>query len=570
MFASSEKSKIDTQSLDTMTHQTHGDTGQEFIVLIDDDRMYARGFCAHLTRWFGQGNTAESMPEIRSFTSTSEAIAFTHANHARISVIVTDYRMPDMDGLELIKEIEGAERDYQIILLSGQIDLRLTESALHLNIFDFLEKSMETDTVMRTVGQARSYWKSRREKTQRIEETLKEKLHEQQGDQLQSVQIIEVRKLNGQLKNAEFPEKGTANDLAENAACPAIESYESYNGIVGRGPAFQKLKETIARVAQSNATCLIQGPSGSGKELVARAIHNESLRPDGPYVVVNCGAIPAELIESELFGHVRGSFTGALHDRVGLVEAARGGTLFLDEVTEMPLHLQVKLLRFLQEGMIQRVGETELRSVDVRIVAATNRNPTQAIAENRFREDLYYRLNVVPIQMPALRERPEDIPALAGHFLSVFAEVEHKEIKGIDSAVLQNFGQYCWPGNIRELRNLIHRMVLFAEGDHLSYSDLPRELIHYARGEAEASTEQAQAAQPAAGAPAAAPARASGAERSLRDMERESIQQALIETGYNKEAAARRLGISRASIYRKIRQYQIQTRHKMSSADGAL
>ncbi len=253
-------------------------------------------------------------------------------------------------------------------------------------------------------------------------------------------------------------------------------------GIVGRSAALRQVLEKIARIAPTDATVLIEGENGTGKELVARAIHRESRRAAEPWVVINCAAIPENLLESELFGHERGAFTGALERRVGRFEQAHGGTVFLDEIGELPLSLQVKLLRALQERTIQRLGGGCDISVDVRFVAATNQNLTRMKDMGKFREDLYWRLYVVPLQVPALRDRPEDIELLVDHFVRRYAEELHVAPPRVDSGVIDRFRNHPWPGNIRELQNLVHRLVIRAKNGEIQRNDLPLELCGEDRG----------------------------------------------------------------------------------------
>lgn len=247
---------------------------------------------------------------------------------------------------------------------------------------------------------------------------------------------------------------------------------DRFPDIIGRSPAMQQVFNLMSRVIPASSPVLIQGETGTGKELVARAIHYNGPRREGPFVPVNCGAIPEALLESELFGHTRGAFTGAVTDKKGLFASADGGTIFLDEVSELPLSLQPKLLRVLQNGEVRRVGDTKPMRVDVRVISATNRNLDNLVKEGKFREDLYYRLNVIPIELPPLRERKEDIPLLAAHFLRLSAARVGKRITGISEPALEKLSQYSWPGNIRQLENVIERAVVLCSGDRLSAEDI--------------------------------------------------------------------------------------------------
>nr|WP_206529494.1 sigma-54 dependent transcriptional regulator [Brevibacillus sp. SYP-B805] len=318
-----------------------------------------------------------------------------------------------------------------------------------------------------------------------------------------------------------------------------------WGGLIGTSPKMQEVYKLIGRVAATSASVLIEGESGTGKELICRAIHANSLRSSGPLVEVNCGAIPEHLLESELFGHEKGAFTGALQSRRGKFELADGGTLFLDEIGEMPLWLQVKLLRVLQEKEIERVGGESKRKVDVRIVAATHRNLRQLVEEGRFREDLYYRLNVVAIQVPPLRERREDIPLLAAHFFEKYVKETGKRLRGIAREAEEWLCGYQWPGNVRELQNVIQRAVILAQGPYIQL-----EHVVQPQQRAEAGEEGQEGA----------PLPVTGGRKLkelLREVEREAILAALRETGGNKAQASLRLGISRKALIYKCQEYGI-------------
>jgi DNA-binding NtrC family response regulator len=291
--------------------------------------------------------------------------------------------------------------------------------------------------------------------------------------------------------------------------------------------------DLIRRVAESTTNVLITGESGTGKELAAKAIHYNSPRREGPFVPVNCAAIPEPLLESELFGHVRGAFTDAKIDKRGLFEEANGGTLFLDEISELPLLLQAKLLRAIQEREIRRVGATRSVSVDVRIIAATNLALAEEVKAKKFREDLYYRLNVIEIRMPALRERREDIPLLVDAFLKKCAEASKKPVRGVSESALALMMDYAWPGNVRELENVVERALTLARSDKILPEDLPP-TIRGARGDRRILDEAAERTLP------------------LHDVEKEYIQRILEKTGGNKYQAAQVLGIDRKTLYRKL------------------
>jgi transcriptional regulator with PAS, ATPase and Fis domain len=304
-----------------------------------------------------------------------------------------------------------------------------------------------------------------------------------------------------------------------------------FGSMVGRSRQMQGVFELIARIAQTDITVLIEGESGTGKELVARAIHQASSRGRRPFIAVNCGALPENLLESELFGHIRGAFTGAINNKRGLFEEANGGTIFLDEIGEMSPALQVKLLRFLQDGEIKRVGSNEVLKLDVRVIAATNRRLQQMVNEGQFRSDLYYRLNVIGINLPPLRERPEDVEFLAGHFLRKFAQRLRKPVSDISGEAMQRLREYHWPGNVRELENVLERAVALAADNRLDTLDLPAAVRDASR-----TTH--------------VPVRLS-----LREVERQHILETVDACNGNYDEAARVLGIGRTTLWRKLKEY---------------
>jgi len=321
--------------------------------------------------------------------------------------------------------------------------------------------------------------------------------------------------------------------------------------LVGQSPAMRAIYEMVARVADSPSTVLITGESGTGKELIAKALHRGSTRRDKPLIKVNCAAIPKDLVESELFGYEKGAFTGAVGSKPGRFELADGGTLFLDEIGEIPVEIQVKLLRALQESEFERVGGIKTLSVDVRLIAATNRDLKALIAEGRFREDLFYRLAVVPIALPPLRDRKEDIPLLVHHFIEKYDRRLGKRVEGIEDEALQVLMGYAWPGNIRELENLMERSVLFADGPRIEAASLPDSL----REKGGAAPLPIAAVGPLGAI--AAPSGASMKEivrQAQAELERELIGRALADTGGNVTRAAKRLQISRKSLQVKMKE----------------
>ncbi len=336
-----------------------------------------------------------------------------------------------------------------------------------------------------------------------------------------------LRQVTTELKRVERRLRARKMELGREA--PELDR----SGLVARSAAMLRVLDLARRVARVDSTVLVTGESGVGKERIARLIHDESARPDGPFLAINCGAVPEGLLESELFGHAKGAFTGATQDRVGIFEAANGGTLLLDEIGEVPHTMQVKLLRTLQEREVRRVGESKTRNIDVRVLAATNRDLPTEVQAGRFRRDLYYRLRVVELRVPPLRERREDVLALARTILASAAERMRRKVTGITPAAANQLLRYAWPGNVRELENAIERAVVLARGSRIDVDDLPEEVGH---------------AIPSAYAP--------GEVRTLEDVERDYILAVLRSNRGNKAAAAEQLQIGVATLYRKLRKYE--------------
>ncbi|MFR0875936.1 MAG: sigma 54-interacting transcriptional regulator [Bilophila wadsworthia] len=396
-------------------------------------------------------------------------------------VVLMDIRMPDMDGITALKEIRKYNPAVPVVLMTAYSAVESAVEAMKSGAVDYLIKPLDFD----------------------------------------------------QLKSTLFKTLNTAR--------PSVRRAFPFQWRASRNsPAVRRMLEMIHTVAPSEATVLINGKSGTGKELVARAIHNQSQRKDGPWVAVNCAALTESLLESELFGHEKGAFTGADKRRDGRFLQADGGTLFLDEIGEISLLMQVKLLRAIQQREIQRVGGDATLKVDVRIVAATNRNLLDEVAAGRFREDLYYRLNVVSIQVPSLQERSEDIPLLAEHFLKVFGERNRKDVKGFTPKAMDMLIKYPWPGNVRELENAVERAVVLLFGSYVSERELPLAVTQ--AYEQEDDTEPSALSVPLEGA-------------TLEDVEREAILRMLDSVGDNKSEAAKRLGISRKTLHTKLKRY---------------
>jgi two-component system nitrogen regulation response regulator NtrX len=396
--------------------------------------------------------------------------------------------MAGMDGLETLAKLRAQDPNAQVVMISGHGTIQTAVEATQLGAYDFLEKPLDTDRILLTLRHA--------------------------------LELAELESENVRLR-------ATVSDRYE---------------IVGESPAIRELVEVIGRVAPTGARVLIEGENGSGKELVARAIHRHSTRADQPFVEVNCAAIPGELIESELFGHMKGSFTGAFADRPGKFEQADGGTLFLDEVGDMSAAAQSKVLRALEEGMVTRIGATKAISVNVRILAATNKALADEIAAGRFREDLYYRLNVVPVTVPPLRSRREDIPLLVAKFTADLVNDSGVKTRRFTDDAIRALQHRDWPGNVRELRNAVERLLILATGEEVTAADVERiggavtdsamsELIHCATFEEFKQT-----------------------------AERAYLQAKLEANGWNVSETARKLNMPRSNLYKKIEKYGIARR----------
>jgi two-component system nitrogen regulation response regulator NtrX len=342
------------------------------------------------------------------------------ANSAAYDVIVLDIWLPGLDGLTTLQRLRERQIDSQVVIISGHGNIESAVRAIKMGAFDFIEKPLSLEKTVLVVRNA-----------------------------------LRQRDLE-----------------AENKVLRAKVDSQQQHTMVGESPAMNHLREQVSLAAPTNGRVLILGESGTGKELVARTIHYTSRRKSGPFVEVNCAAIPEELIESELFGHVRGAFTGAVADKSGRFEQANGGTIFLDEIADMSLKTQAKVLRVLQEQVMERVGGTQRIRVDVRVLAATNKDLTAEIRGGRFREDLYFRLNVIPLFVPALRDRQGDIPMLAEHFIALFAAEAGKRPKRLAPEAAARLQQYGWPGNVRELQNVIARLLIFVAGDTITAQDL--------------------------------------------------------------------------------------------------
>ena len=455
------------------------------ILIVDDEELYRRALERILAR---------SGHAVITARDANEALRVVSAEP--IDLVLCDIRMPGITGLELVRQIREVDPDLPCIVVTGYGSAEQSVDALHAGAFWYLEKPFEQrslDVVRRLVEQA-----------------------------------IEHRRLRSE------------NRLLQSQ----LKSRYRFGNVIGQSEALRRVLDLVDKVADSDSTVLITGESGTGKELIARAIHYNSRRADRVMVTVNCGAIPEELLESELFGHVRGAFTNAVQHREGRFAAAEGGTLFLDEIGDMSPNLQVKLLRVLQDRTFEPVGSSKTVRADVRVIAATNQDLAEAIRRGSFREDLYYRLNVIPIEVPPLRRRLEDIPLLVQHFLECMNEEKGRAVEGIDPEVLERLLEHDWPGNVRELENLIERMVVLRGKGRLEPEDLPPSLR---RG----------AATPEIALPALGPGGIPFNEVVDR-VETQMILQALEQTRWNKNRAAQLLGLNRTTLIEKIKKKKLE------------
>jgi nitrogen regulation protein NR(I) len=454
------------------------------VLIVDDEPNLRKILSAQLARDGYEVLTAED---------GEQGLSVLRENH--IDLVITDLRMPKVDGMTLLKEALREDPDLPVVMITAHGTVDTAVEALKSGAFDYLTKPFDKDEVRQIVGKA-----------------------------------LRTR------------------DLA--AEDTSTRQPGARFGIIGTSPGILELYQVLERVADTPTTVLITGESGTGKELVARALHENSSRRDKPFIKVNCAAIPKELIESELFGYERGAFTGAVSSKPGRFELAGGGTLFLDEIGEIPTEMQVKLLRALQESEFERVGGIKTIRVDVRLVAATNRDLKKLIAAGTFREDLYYRLNVVPIRLPALRERKADIAPLVDHFLVKFNERLKKHVTGVEADALEVLSTYPWPGNIRELENVVERAVLFCDGTRLRVNDLPPEV----RGASALATVSPQTEASLDAAIAAEGGLKEHVKVAMSRLERELVSRALEQTGGNVTHAARLLKISRKGLQLKMKE----------------
>ena len=464
------------------------------ILIVDDDPMLVRLVEHHLGK---EGFDTDAADCGRA--------AFERLAAEEPDALILDLMLPDYSGTELLARFQQDFPELPVVILTGQSDLKQAVECMRLGAQDYVQKPFDRTRLTTSIRNACAH-----------------------------------RRLRGRV----------ASLTAE------LRSREGMASVLGGSEAMQKTRQLIERAAASDVTVLLQGASGTGKEVAARAIHAEGDRRSGPFVAVNCGAIPEGLIESELFGHEKGAFTGADETRLGSFERADGGTLFLDEVTELRADLQVTLLRALQERVIQRVGGSGERAVDCRVLAATNKPLKEEAASGRFREDLYYRLAVFPIELPPLCERDGDVRTLATAFLERFAAQHGKQLTGFTERALRALDAYAWPGNVRELENVMERATILEDGEQITLDSLTEDVVA-AFGDDDVSTHE----RPDAGGTVAADAGAVADDDTIvafEEEERRIIARALQITDWNVGEAAARLRLGRATIYRKIDRYGLK------------
>jgi two-component system, NtrC family, response regulator PilR len=457
-------------------------------ILVADDERSLRELLAIVLRREGH----------EVLLAESGEVALTALKRGPLDLLISDIKMPDMSGVEVLRAAKATDASLPAIMMTAYASTETAVEAMRLGACDYLIKPFDVDELKLKV---------------------REKLDARQ-----------LRQENVLLKRV-------------------LHKSHDFAGIIGRSPNMLAVFDLVESVAKTTSTVLVTGESGTGKELIARAVHFHSLRRDRPFVALNCGALPETLLESELFGHMRGAFTGAETTKKGLVEIAEGGTIFLDEIGEMTPMMQVKLLRVLQERRFRRVGGLDEIEANIRVVAATNQDLPKLVAEGRFREDLYYRINVIPVQLPALRERREDIPLIAEHFLSKYREQMGKTVAAISGGAMALLERYDWPGNIRELENVIERAVALERTPTILFESLPEQI------------RATMAGTPAATAPGDAPELPAGGfdlERHVQSVERRYLAQALERAGGVQVRAAELLGMSFRSFRYYAKKYNLK------------
>jgi len=459
------------------------------VLVVDDDPAaveFLKTVIAQSTR----------VPRYRVTTANSGFRAEQACRTYRPAVVLLDLMLPDADGIDVLRALKAIDQGLEVIVISGQGTIKRALEAGQAGAFFFLEKAdIDPRGLLKLLDRATDLVHERRQ-----HQWLQDRLRDR----------------------------------------------DSFDNILGKSKAMLALFELVDAVAKSDANVLIQGENGTGKELFANAIHHRSHRASGPFIKINCAALPKDLIESELFGYKKGAFTGATTDKVGLLETAGGGSLMLDEIGEMPVLLQTKLLRVLQEREFRPIGSDRWVQVDFRLICATNVDLDAALADGRLREDLYFRINTITLRVPALRERAEDIPLLCSHFLQKFNKRYQKSVKGISPAAYQRLIRFRWPGNVRELENAIERAVLVAKGEEVQPQDLPEAI----RDEAPSNNFTVPP------------------HHTLAEIERLTILQTLQRTNWNKQEAASILGLYRPTLYSKMRKHDIRDPRSAARAEG--
>ena len=438
-------------------------------------------------------SSALSQNDVQVFTAGNGLQALAILEQQDIDLVISDWRMPGMDGPQLLAEVKQRYPQLPVIVMTAYSTVKNAVQSMRNGAYDYIAKPFDIDELDITVNKA--------------------------------LQFRDILRDNARMR-------------AE------LDEHQHVDSLIGDSPSFRRVLQAIDSVRDSSATILLTGESGTGKEMVARAIHKHGSRADKPFVAVNCAAIPEGLLESEMFGHRKGAFTGAVADRVGRFLQADKGTLFLDEVGDMPLALQAKILRALQERVIEPVGDPRERKVDVRVIAATNKNLLEAVANKEFREDLYYRLNVFPIPLPALRERVEDIAPLARHFAHSLGATAGKRITGFSPDALQAMAEYNWPGNIRELQNCVERATIVATSQTIEDSDLPPYLFTPQPNQHDAVPQSGPSVPP-------------DLEAALAEVEKAYILAALQQANGVQAAAAQLIGISERSFWYRLKKLNI-------------
>ena len=445
------------------------------VLVVDDERQVAR-ICAHFLQQAGW--------EADCAHDADEALSRLRDND-RYGIVFLDLKMPRKDGFQMLKEIKSFNRNLQVVMITAHANTEVAVECMKQEACDFVTKPFKRERVLAAVERA---FRSR---------SMEQEVHRLQSE---------------------------------------VQRRFQYENLIGRSRVMEELSEWIGRCAECSSPALILGESGTGKDLVARTIHYNSSRRDEPFIAVNCAALPRELIESELFGHRRGAFTGAVSDSVGIFRAANGGTVFLDEIVEMPPVVQAKLLRAVQERRVRPVGSTQEVSVDVRILAATNRDAAEAVEQGELREDLFYRISVISFKVPPLRDRLDDIPLLFDHFLRRFNNRSGRKLEGIESEALEALMHHRWGGNVRELENVIERGAVLCGSPKIGLKDLPEEITR-------------EAARPEPSLPPV---------MTLAQVERDAVRRALQSARGNVSKAARMLGITRKRLYRLARMYALK------------